>query len=45
MDANWPFDPDEPFESKLIPANAKMPDGDTPLHLVAAWNAPAALSC
>jgi ankyrin repeat protein len=36
--ANWPFDPHAPFEAKSIPVNATLPEGDTPLHLVAAWD-------
>jgi ankyrin repeat protein len=35
---NWPFDPDEMFEPKLISPNAQLPDGDSPLHLVAQWD-------
>lgn len=35
---NYPFDLEDPFEPKVIPANASIPGGDTPLHMVAAWN-------
>lgn len=35
--ANYPFDIDEMFEPKLIAVNSSLPDGDTPLHMVAAW--------
>jgi len=35
---NWPFDPDDPFEPKAISPDARLPGGDTPLHLVAAWD-------
>jgi ankyrin repeat protein len=36
--ANWPFDAEAPFEPKTIPVNSTLGDGDTPLHLVAAWD-------
>lgn len=38
MATNWPFDRDQPFEPKAIPVNATLPEGDTPLHLAAAWD-------
>lgn len=35
--ANWPFDPENPFESKVIPVDARA-GGDTPLHFAASWD-------
>ena len=38
MAMNFPFDRDAPFEPKAIPVYATLPEGDTPLHLTAAWD-------
>jgi ankyrin repeat protein len=35
---NWPFDADDMFKPKLISPNAQLPEGDSPLHLVAQWD-------
>lgn len=34
MAEEYPFDPDDPFEPKLIPINSTESTGDTPLHFM-----------
>jgi ankyrin repeat protein len=32
------FDSEHPYQATPVPPNARTPEGDTPLHVVARWN-------